>query len=65
MPYYALRDNYITATEKYGGIPILLPYVNSEIDNYLQFIDGLIITGGNFDILLIYMVMIKYTAKPV
>ncbi len=50
MPYYALRDNYITATEKYGGIPILLPYVNSEIDNYLQFIDGLIITGGNFDI---------------
>ena len=50
LPYYALRENYIRAVQLYGGTPILLPFENSEISNYLNLIDGLLITGGNFDI---------------
>ncbi|MBT4878748.1 MAG: gamma-glutamyl-gamma-aminobutyrate hydrolase family protein [Alphaproteobacteria bacterium] len=50
LPYYALRENYIRAVQLYGGTPILLPFENSEISNYLSLIDGLLITGGNFDI---------------
>lgn len=50
LPYYALRENYIRAVQLYGGTSILLPFANGEINNYLKLIDGLLITGGNFDI---------------
>lgn len=49
-PWYALRENYITAVIKCGGVPITLPYGTGLESNYLDLIDGLIITGGNFDI---------------
>ena len=49
MPYYALRENYISSVERAGGVPILLPF-SQNIDSYIELIDGLIITGGNFDI---------------
>jgi len=50
FPYYALRENYITSTRNHGGTPILLPFELSEAEAYAELIDGLIITGGNFDI---------------
>ncbi len=50
MPYYALRENYINAVTKAGGTPILLPFDLSATEEYLNIIDGLIITGGHFDI---------------
>lgn len=50
FPWYAIRENYFTSIEKSGGIPIGLPYCNDDITNYLKIIDGLVITGGNFDI---------------
>jgi putative glutamine amidotransferase len=50
FPYYALRENYITSVSKYGGTPILLPFDNQAINHYINIIDGLILTGGNFDI---------------
>ena len=49
-PWYALRENYITAVVETGGIPIALPYGVGFEDHYSDIIDGLIITGGNFDI---------------
>jgi len=50
FPYYALRENYITSTQRNGGTPILLPFELDAVDHYADLIDGLIITGGNFDI---------------
>ena len=49
-PWYALRENYFSATALHGGIPIALPYHIDLIDSYLDLTDGLIIPGGRFDI---------------
>jgi putative glutamine amidotransferase len=50
LPYYAIRENYMQSIEKAGGIPIALPHAPHLSDDYLAMIDGLIITGGAFDI---------------
>ena len=50
LPYYALRENYVNAVVKQGGIPILLPFDLESVNKYLDIIDGLIVTGGHFDI---------------
>ena len=50
FPWYALRSNYSSVVVKAGGIPIILPHEFELVDSYLDLIDGLIITGGNFDI---------------
>ncbi|MBT4921504.1 MAG: gamma-glutamyl-gamma-aminobutyrate hydrolase family protein [Rickettsiales bacterium] len=49
-PYYALRKNYTEALTKNNSCSLLLPPIISNIDDYINLIDGLIITGGNFDI---------------
>ncbi|MBL0941621.1 MAG: gamma-glutamyl-gamma-aminobutyrate hydrolase family protein [Alphaproteobacteria bacterium] len=49
-PWYAMRENYCTAVAQAGGSPILLPHHEEEIEAYLNVIDGLIITGGDFDV---------------
>ena len=50
FPWYALRLNYVNSVIKAGGIPIILPHEVSLIQEYSNIIDGLIVTGGNFDI---------------
>lgn len=50
LPWYAIRENYFTATGDLGATPIGLPYVMQRIDDYLEMIDGLVIIGGDFDI---------------
>ncbi|MBT3990914.1 MAG: gamma-glutamyl-gamma-aminobutyrate hydrolase family protein [Rhodospirillaceae bacterium] len=50
FPYYALRENYASVVVKAGGVPVILPHEPSLIGTYLDIIDGLIITGGNFDV---------------
>ena len=50
FPWYAIRRNYLHSIEKYGGIPIPLYHSSKNIDEIFSLIDGLIITGGNFDI---------------
>jgi putative glutamine amidotransferase len=50
MPWYALRDNYMAAVAAFGAAPIGLPHEVSQVDAYLDLIDGLVVTGGNFDI---------------
>lgn len=49
-PWYALRDNYCASVAKFGGVPIGLPHEVACVPEYLAMLDGLIITGGNFDV---------------
>lgn len=48
--WYALRRNYAEAVVHAGGVPILLPQEEGMVDAYLDRIDGLLVTGGNFDL---------------
>jgi putative glutamine amidotransferase len=50
FPWYALRENYCSAVTRAGGLPILLPHEPEQAARYLGLIDGLIVTGGAFDV---------------
>ena len=50
FPWYAIRKNYLFSIEKFGGIPSPLFHSLASIPDILSMIDGIIITGGNFDI---------------
>ncbi|MCX8501841.1 MAG: gamma-glutamyl-gamma-aminobutyrate hydrolase family protein [Alphaproteobacteria bacterium] len=50
MPWYAVRQNYCDAIVSAGGMPIALPHEPQLAAEYLGLIDGLVITGGAFDI---------------
>ncbi len=50
MPWYALRENYCGAVVRAGGLPILLPHEPDHVSAYLGLFDGLIVTGGAFDV---------------
>jgi putative glutamine amidotransferase len=50
MPWYALRENYLTAVSQFGAVPLPLPHEAALADTYLDMIDGLVITGGAFDV---------------
>lgn len=49
-PWYALRENYCSAVSRLGALPLPLPHEVDKINEYLDLIDGLIITGGAFDV---------------
>jgi putative glutamine amidotransferase len=48
--YYALRANYVEMINKAGGAAVILTYDYDLIDSYLEFLDGLMVVGGYFDI---------------
>ena len=48
--FYALRYRYIDAVEKAGGIPVCLPHCPNQIETYVERLDGLLVTGGGFDV---------------
>lgn len=50
FPWYALRVNYCSAVQAAGGIPIILPPDTNLVDQYAPMIDGLIVSGGAFDV---------------
>jgi putative glutamine amidotransferase len=50
MPWYALRENYCSAVSDMGAIPLPLPHVLERVGDYMGMLDGLIITGGAFDV---------------
>ena len=50
LPWYALRRNYAGAVAEAGGLPVLLPHETELVDAFLDRIDGLIVTGGAFDV---------------
>ncbi len=48
---YLLYERYAAAVEEAGGIPLILPYVPAgAVDALVDRIDGLVVTGGAFDI---------------
>ena len=50
FPWYAIRENYCNAVRHAGGLPILLPHDPDAASDYVERIDGLIVTGGGFDV---------------
>lgn len=50
FPWYAVRENYCGAVARAGGLPVLLPHEPERARDYLDKIDGLIVTGGAFDV---------------
>lgn len=49
LPWYCLRENHCTCLHKLGATPFILPMMD-EVGPYLDLMDGLVITGGDFDI---------------
>jgi len=49
-PWYGLRQNYCSSVAEVGGIPLPLIHDLTLIDSYLSSIEGLILTGGDYDI---------------
>lgn len=49
-PWYAVRQNYADAVRAAGGLPIMLPHEADAAHHYLGLMDGLLITGGAFDL---------------
>ena len=62
FPWYALRENYCSSISNFGGIPFPIVYDNKAINSILDMLDGLVITGGAFDVHpKYYSEKIKYT----
>lgn len=50
FPWLALRENYCTAINHAGGVPVMLAHDVHDAEAYLDIIDGLVISGGAFDL---------------
>jgi putative glutamine amidotransferase len=50
LPWYALRTNYFSALTAAGALPVALPHHPELAADYLARIDGLLVTGGAFDV---------------
>ena len=49
-PWYALRANYMEAIAAAGGLPVALPHDPQLVPALLDRLDGLVVTGGAFDV---------------
>ncbi len=49
-PWYALRGNYVESFAKEGAHIVLLHYEYGDLNALIDELDGLVITGGNFDV---------------
>lgn len=49
-PWYAIRENYLTSVSAAGGVPLPLPHEVALVSCYLEMINGLVVTGGAFDV---------------
>ena len=47
---FLLREHYVSAILKAGATPILLPYAERCMDNYLSLCHGVVFTGGGFSL---------------
>ena len=50
LPWYALRKNYFAALAEAGALPVALPHHPELAEAYLDRVDGLLVTGGAFDV---------------
>lgn len=44
--YSSISNNYIKAVKLAGGIPLMIPINEDDIDNYVNIVDGFLFTGG-------------------
>ncbi|MDR3431831.1 MAG: gamma-glutamyl-gamma-aminobutyrate hydrolase family protein [Rouxiella aceris] len=49
-PWYALRQNYMACLAELGAVPLALPHIGELADEFLALCDGIIVTGGAFDV---------------
>ncbi len=49
-PWYALRTNYCEALAASGAVPVALPHLPDLAPVMLDRLDGLVVTGGAFDV---------------
>ena len=47
---YVLKASYVEAVLAAGGLPVLLPHAPAAAAAYLALLDGLVVTGGAFDV---------------
>jgi putative glutamine amidotransferase len=47
---YALKANYPAAIAGAGGMPVGLPHAPEAVESYADRLDGLVVTGGAFDV---------------
>jgi putative glutamine amidotransferase len=50
LPWYAIRENYCEAISRAGGLPLPLPHEVALASDYVDLLDGLVVTGGAFDV---------------
>ena len=50
FPWLALRENYSAAVAHAGGLPVLLPLRPEVAGDFVNMLDGLVISGGRFDV---------------
>ena len=50
FPWYALRENYVGAVRAAGGLPWPLPHDVGLVPAFAERLDGLVVTGGAFDV---------------
>ncbi|HKV00009.1 MAG TPA: gamma-glutamyl-gamma-aminobutyrate hydrolase family protein [Vineibacter sp.] len=50
FPWYAARQNYFDAVVTAGGLPVALPHEPDQAADYLDTVDGVLVTGGAFDV---------------
>jgi len=50
FPWYALRQNYVDWMTASGAVPVALPHEPGLVADLLQHLDGLVVTGGAFDV---------------
>ena len=50
LRWYAILENYCSAIARPGGLPVALPHEVDLIEAYADMLDGLVITGGAFDL---------------
>jgi len=47
---YEIKQAYVDAVLGAGGLPVLLPHAEPVAAAYLALLDGLVVTGGTFDV---------------
>lgn len=48
-PWYAMRQNYGRVIAELGGIPVFIGHDTQPIDDYIQVLDGILLTGGDLN----------------
>lgn len=47
---YFVRENYVSSISEFGASTVMLPYEIGSIQKYAEILDGVVLTGGGFDI---------------